>query len=400
MEIGIQNQVKNNRGQIGVITSIVEGKIIVSFSGKEMKFQEDAFLKGYLSYVDSSSQKEVEEEKAALQMKEAEHAQAVKEAESAAIERAKRMAQQAKEAANKKLNVGEDVSNEHNVILLRKQPAWSDLGSDAYQRQCNCLDDYRVIDIEKGYVDKEDGGKVKGKINLYDLGPVETEDGQVCANLGFYWELSKVFRCHSDGGVPNKEYFAYRQKMLKKSLKAQNNTKHPWSTLKYEVRGEVKKYKDEECLYHAYYDKQTKTWKALQENEARRVILLENYVRLVSKNEAYLKLKEEVEQGKKLALIAPNAFNFYSEAARKIYWNSCLNKYKGSTSMYVPTYERLKEINSVKDLLELNLPFSHVAILKAMLDGDLAYDEASGKVLDRLSAKEVEDAPEKKEKRQ
>lgn len=396
MEIGNRSQVKNNRGEVGVITSIADGKIVVSFSGREMKFQEDAFLKGYLSYVDPSSQKEVEEEKKARQMEEAKHVQAVKKAEAVAASLAKLKERQAKEKADKRLNSVKDVSNEHNVILLRRQPAWSDLGSDSYKRQCNCLGEYRAIDIEKGYVDKEDGNKIKGKINLYELGPVETEDGRVCANLGLYWELSKVFRCHSDGGTPNNDYFAYREKVLKKSVKTQNNLKRPWSTLEYEVRGETRKYKDEECLYHAYYDKKAKTWKALQESEARKVILLENYVRLVSKSEAYLKLKEEVEQGAKLALIAPNVFNFYSEAARKTYWNSCLNKYKDSACVYVPSYERLEGIGSVKDLLELNLPCSHIAILKAMLDGDLAYDEAHDEVIDKLPSKEIPSEPKKK----
>ena len=390
MEIGIQNQVKNKLGQIGVITSIAEGKIIASFSGREMRFKEDAFLEGFLAYVDSSSQKEVEEEKKALQKKEAEHAKAVKEADAAAIKLAELREKQAKEEASKRLNQGKDVSEEHNVILLRKQPAWSGFDSDSYQRQCNCLSDFHLFDVEKGFKCKEDSSKDLKGIDLYSLGPVETEDGKACASLGLYWELSKVFPCHSDSGAPNKDYFAYREKMLKKSIKTQSNIKHPWTALKYEVRGEKQKYKDEQCLYHAYFDKKTKTWKALQESEARRVILLENYVRLVSKTKTYLKLKEEVEQGGKLALVGPNVFNFYSEKARKTYWNSCLNKYKDSSCVYVPSYEKLKAITSVKDMLEFNLPCSHVAILKAMLDGGLVYDEPSGKVLDKFPPKAAE----------
>ncbi len=403
MQIEIQKEVKNNLGQIGLITSAASGRIVVSFSGKEMKFKEDAFLKGYLTYVDASAQEAVEEEKKTLQIKEARHEQAVMEAQKAALEFAQLKERRDKEEAAKALLQGEDTSKEHSVILLRKQPAWSKFDSDEYKRQCNCLADCFVVDVEKGFPGPKDQTKLIDGIDLYTLGPVESEEGLTCASLGLYWELSKVFPCHSDSGLPNKDYLAYRAKMLKKSVRGQSAIKRPWLALKYEVRGEERKYKDEQCLYHAYYDKQSNTWKALQESEARRVILLENYVRLVAKSDLYLKLKEEVGQGRKVALVASNVFNFYSEKARRTYYSSCLNKYKNSPYAFLPSYEDFKRISSVKDLLEFPLPFSHVAILKAMLDGDLAYDEANGKIIDKaeiIYPKEVVVVPKKKGKSQ
>ncbi len=402
MEIRINAEVKNNLGQVGRITSFEDGRITVSFSDREMKFKEDAFLEGYLFFVDSRLQEEVEEEKLALQKKKDSHLKAVNEANAFALELAKIKEKKALEEENKKLSQVQDVSSEHNVILLRKQPAWSSPDSWDYQKQCKCLGDYHFFDVEKGEPSLKQGGEGLAGISLFSLGPVKTEDGFDCANLGLYWELSKVFPCHSLEGSPNQDYLAYRTKFLKKSIKTQSKIKRPWLPLSYETRGEVKKYKDEQCLYHAYYDSETKTWKALQESEARKKILLPNYLRLVSSHPTFLKLKEEVEKGGKLALVAPDVFNFYSEGARKTFYSSCLNKYKGSISMFVPSYGEFQKISSVRDLLNFPLPFSHACILKAMLDGELSFDEGEGKVVDHagiLTPKAPRLENEKKNKR-
>ncbi len=132
--------------------------------------------------------------------------------------------------------------------------------------------------------------------------------------------------------------------------------------------------------YYAYYNKKTKKWETLTEIEAKKKILIPLYVKLLSENPIYQALLSSTKKGEKIALIGNNVFNYYSEKAKKDYCRHCRYVRTIYPDFYLPSLKEIKKVNCLKDFVNLPSPLGSAAILKAMLDGELGYEE--GKIKD------------------
>ena len=382
MEIVKDLLVKNKDGEIGRVSSLEEDRFTVSFREREAKYQKDAFVKGYLTCLDERLQQEVEEEKKANEIEGQRHLEMVKKADEASVELClDKMAEQFMKRDEEFADAEHDESDREKVILLTEQPEEAFYESDGlfgYKRQCAYLDRFNLLWVEGIVTGLRTGTYESERIDYFHLGPIEDEaSGFSCPSLGVYWELSKVFPCHSESGVPNAEYFAYRERFLKEKTDVKEKMERPWESLTYEEGGEQKKYKAGQALYYAYYDNEGKSWKSLMEADARKKILIPLYVKLMSKNPVYLGIVDDMkgDGSHGFALVGKDIFNYHSRQGKIAFYDSYAAEHKDDPYVYVPPIEDVLEIRDFKGLVNSPLPLGHAAILKAMLDGELSYDE-------------------------
>ena len=358
MEIVKNLLVKNKAGEVGVITGIGSIYFTVTFPHKEMKYGYEAFGMRYLVPVKESPKKvEVafEDEEDATSVPEAyEDAELViGDGEVITVKMPVRV-----EEPDQPETLEEDPSDrsdEHSVVLLRKL-CTKVLNNCSYESHCASLSQFSSLYMERS-------------IGYRSLGPIVDEaTGLTCPNLETYWGLSKVFSAHDDGGKPSKEYFAYRERFLKQKKHTNKELKYPWET--FGLKGRVRR-----PCYYAYYDKKTKKWTTLTEIEARKKILIPLYVKLASETPVYRELAGALHDGEKIALKGMDIFNYYSEKAKKSYYNHCRYVHENHSEFDVPSLKEIKAVNSFKDFVNLPSPLGAASILKAMLDGELTYED-------------------------
>ncbi len=385
MEFKFGAKVVNKLNQEGVLLKEEEGRLVAEFSGKIMKFPSNAFQMGFLSYLDSSSQEEITAAKEEAEKKEEERLAKVKEAEEAAIEKAKSdisipsKKKTGSRSSRAVLYGGYDESSKHNVILLRHQPVMNvHFDNPFYLNQCSCLKDYLVFDVtsrclqDKAFMEKHPS--FAKDLSPFFIGPLTSSDGKECKIFELFWQCSKVFPGFDDHGVPNEDYFKWRDSYYSlSSLKDHKELRRPWAKLGYSPR---------DTLYEAYFDKETKKWLALGYIESRKKIYFREYAKLVYNSPSFLWLKSLLQEGKKIALVDFDAFNFYSDQAKEKLYESYSKKCKGGQASTRLTLTDFLNVKTMKDVVNFPLPAGHTVVLKALLDGDLEVD-STGNVIDR-----------------
>ncbi len=378
MEFKFGSKVVNKLNQQGVLLKEEEGRLVASFAGKILKFPINAFEMGFLSYLDSSSQEEVALARQEAETKEKERLARIQEAEKAAKEKAKESVaapfkRKRGSSSSKAVNLGHDESSKHNVILLRHHPMGVLFDNPFYLNQCSCLEDYIVLDVtsrclrNKTFL-KEHPSFVKDLSPFY-IGPVTSSDGKTCQIFELFWQCSKVFPSFDDHGAPNEKYFQWRDRYYSLAeLKDHNELRRPWAKLGY---------KASDTLYEAYYDKDQKKWVKLNYIEARKKIYFREYAKLVYNSPSFLWIKSLLKEGKKVALVDFDAFNFYSDQAKERLYES----YRKKSPFPSLTLNDFLEVKTMKDVVNFALPAGHAVVLKALLDGDIEVDW-SGEVVD------------------
>lgn len=380
MEFKFGSKVVNKLKEEGVLVKEEEGRLIADFSGKIMKFPLNAFEMGFLSYLDSSSQSEILLAKEEAEKKEQERLKKIQEADEAAKEKAQSTPSSPVKKSGrgksspKVVYSGHDESSKHNVILLKHHSMNVYFDNPYYLNQCSCLQDCIVLDVtsrcERNKAFMAEHPNFVKDISPFFIGPVTSSDGKTCQIFELFWQCSKVFPGFDDHGVPNKKYFEWRDHYysLTTDSISRDELRRPWARLGFNGT---------DTLYEAYYDKDKGKWVGLSYIESRKKIYFREYAKLVYNSASFKWIKSLLDEGKKVALVDFDAFNFYSDQAKEKLYES----YKKKNPYGRLTLTDFLSVKTMKDVVNFALPAGHGVVLKALLDGDLEVD-SSGNVID------------------
>ena len=383
MDIIVNARVVNKAGEKGKIIRNDGQRLLVEFPfGRTVKYAEDAFAKGFLSYEDDSLQQEVELEKKRLEEEKQKSLEAVKEADSLAKERlAKLKEEKEKEAKEKKEKEKKEAMSDDGptprVILLRRRLAHAKQGAN--------LKRYVTIDVDSKKMKSKKGAQVvaydfHNDFSPLCIGPVTMGDGLVAPNMELAWQCSKVFPCHACSGVPNNDYLEWRKSCYENPPTSEADMRTPWKDLGYERRGTHVNYKDHEVCFYAFYDSREKRWKGLTIAELRRKFL-QAYVQVVSRTSSYAYLKKLLKEGKNIALMGDDVFNYASPVGRSCAYEYYVSRQTEKKLAIVYDKKMFEEAKTLAKLFALPLPLGHAAIIKAMLIGALSLDK-NGNLID------------------
>jgi len=261
-----------------------------------------------------------------------------------------------------------------NIILLKHHPMNVKFTNPFYVKQVeDKLEDYLIIDVtsrigrnkeflkEHPNFDKE--------LSPFFIGPVVTSDGLTSFVFEHFWQCSKVYPCHYKNNKLTPEFFEWRKKWFEKSAVTDKNaTRHPNIELGYGAG---------DCLFSVIYE--DGKYKHLNYVEARKKLYYPEYAKQVYQSNAFKWLKSLVSEGKKIALVDFDAYNYYSENSMKARYLSLKKKYPTTTL----TEADFTNVKNMKDVINFSpLACGHAFVLKAMLEGDIEVKD--GKVIDHI----------------
>ncbi len=265
-----------------------------------------------------------------------------------------------------------------NVVLLRhnRSNRVIKLTGPSYTNQVDDnLDDYIVVDVtsrvvrQKEFI-KEHPTFVK-EVSPFYVGPLVSSDGVKCNIFEILWQCGKVYPCHDDNGKPNEAFFKWRNEFYAKEKCSKDLMRHACKDLGYEHK---------DCRYFAYYNNDTKEWEALDYITAGKKVYIPEYAKLVYNTDAIKWLKSLVDGGKKVALVDFDAFNYYSDKAKKNYYKAYAKKCKDEGRQPAISKDDFMNISTMKDIINLPLATGHAFVIKAILDGSITV--VNGKVID------------------
>ena len=240
------------------------------------------------------------------------------------------------------------------------------------------LKDYIVIDVTSRVLrDKEFMRKHPSfhrDISPFYIGPVISSDGLTAHVFEHFWQASKVFPCHVDEhGNIKEEYWTWRKEWFDKE-RVINKTlsRRPHTLLGYQ---------DNDCLFSVYYN--NGVWERLSYVEARKKIYIVEYAKYVVKTESFKWLKKLYDEGKKIALVDFDGYNFYYGNAKAKLFNAYLNKCHKNGVTPTNTLQDFLNLKTIKDVIDCGFtPAGHCFIIKMLLEGSL---EVNGdRVIDHI----------------
>ena len=263
------------------------------------------------------------------------------------------------------------------VVVLKHHPMDLKFTNTYYTSQVEDeLSDYEVVDVtsrvrkNKALLSK--CPSLYKDVSPFYLGELKTPDGLLAHVFEHFWQASKVFPCHVDEhGNIKEDYWKWREQWFsKEKVTNKSASRRPHSLLGY---------KDEDCLFSVLYN--NGTWERLSYVDARKRIYIPEYAKLVVETASYKWLKKLYDEGKKIALVDFDGYNYYYDQAKeKLY-----NQYIGRC-----TKKGINPKASLKDFLNLNTmneviscgftPAGHAFIIKMLLEGDLEVKD--GQVID------------------
>ena len=241
------------------------------------------------------------------------------------------------------------------------------------------LKDYVVIDVTSRVLrDKEfmlEHPHFHQDVSPFYLGPLTSSDGLKCRIFEHFWQASKVFPCHLTCGELNPEFFAWRKKWYDmERVKNKTESRRPHSVLGY---------KDSDCLFSIYYE--NGEYQRLTYVEARKKMYVPEYAKLVVKTEGYKWIKSLYDEGKKIALVDFDGYNYYYDVAKEKLYNSYVNKCKHPTV----SKEEYLALDNMKKVIDCGFtPAGHSFIIKMLLEGDI--EVVDDKVIDHIHALDIE----------
>ena len=259
-----------------------------------------------------------------------------------------------------------------NVVIVKHHPRRITLSNPFYTNQCPDLSERIVINLTSRNPDRS----FSRQVSPFFVGPVTGPDGASADSLEVFWQVGKVFPHHDDGGKPSESYFEYRNEMYGKRLGEipKPVMRHPYREFGYEA---------DDMSYWAYWDKEKGEYTRLSYLEARKKVYVPEYARLVAGSQALARLRELLSQGKKIALLDFDGFNYYCEEAMRIRYRAYVlkcKKEKRPVAVGEKDFTDIKDMRSAVDFAYT--PVGHAFVVKALLQGDI--EVVDGKVIDHI----------------
>lgn len=259
-----------------------------------------------------------------------------------------------------------------NVVIVKHHPRPITLANSFYTNQCPDIEERIVINLTSRNPDRN----FAEQVSPFFVGPVTGPDGAAAPNLEVFWQIGKVFPHHDDGGQPNSDYFNYRDEMYSKAQGEipKSEMRHPYHKFGYEA---------DDVLYWAHWNAEKGEYERLSYIEGRKKVYIPEYAKLVADSDALKWLKKLLDEGKKIALLDFDGFNYYEEEAMKIRYRAYVNKCRKEKRPIVCSEKDFTDIKDMKSAVNFaHTPVGHAFIVKALLQGDL--EVVDGKVIDHL----------------
>lgn len=257
-----------------------------------------------------------------------------------------------------------------NVVILKHHPRRITYANPFYTNQCPDLDERIIIDVTSRNPDSS----LTHQLSPFFVGPIEGPDGIGAYNLETFWQVGKVFPHHDSGGTPNRAYFDYRNEMYNKQPEelSKPEMRHPYRAFGYEA---------DDMLYWPLWNKERGVYEPLSYLEARKKVYVPEYAKLVTGCKALKWMESLLEEGKKIALLDFDGFNYYHDEAMKIRYRAYVAKCKKSKTPITLTESDFTGIDTMAKAINFpHMPVGHAFVIKALLQGDL--EVVDGKVID------------------
>ena len=259
-----------------------------------------------------------------------------------------------------------------NVVIIKHHPRPINLTNSFYTTQCPDLAERVVINLTSRNPDSN----FSRQVSPFFVGPVTGPDGASSDSLEVFWQVGKVFPHHDDNGQPSSAYFEYRNDMYSKNQGEipKPIMRHPYHEFGYEA---------DDMLYWAYWNSEKGEYERLSYLDARKKVYVPEYAKLVAGSGAVKWMKSLVDQGKKIALLDFDGFNYYCEEAMKIRYRAYVLKCKKEKRPILKSEKDFTDIKDMKSAIGFSdTPVGHAFVVKALLQGDLQV--VNGEVLDPL----------------
>ncbi len=259
-----------------------------------------------------------------------------------------------------------------NVVIVKHHPRPITFSNPFYTNQCPDLADRIVINLTSRNPDRS----FAEQVSPFYVGPVTGPDGASADSLEVFWQVGKVFPHHDTAGQPNTAYFNYRNKMYsaKPGEIPKPIMRHPYRQFGYEA---------DDVLYWAYWNAENGEYERLSYLQARKKVYVPEYAKLVADSDALKWLKCLLDEGKKIALLDFDGFNYYNEEAMKIRYRAYVNMCRKEKRPIVCNEKDFTDIKDMKSAVNFAYtPVGHAFVVKALLQGDL--EVVGGKVIDHL----------------
>ena len=188
--------------------------------------------------------------------------------------------------------------------------------------------------------------------------------------------MAKVFEHHDEDGQPNAAYFEYRDGMYGKK---QGEIPKPVMRHPYHEFG----YTADDMLYWAYWNSEKGEYERLSYLEGRKKVYVPEYAKLVADSDALRWMKSLLDQGKKIALLDFDGFNYYCEEAMRIRYRAYVAKCKKEKRPILKSEKDFTDIKDMKSAVDFAYtPVGHAFVVKALLQGDI--EVVNGEVIDHI----------------
>lgn len=257
-----------------------------------------------------------------------------------------------------------------NVVIVKHHPRPLKLSNPFYTNQCPDIEERVVINLTSRNPDRS----FSKQVSPFYVGPVKGSDGAGADNLEVFWQCGKVFPHHDDAGKPTSDFFSYREKMYG----APNGSipkpvmRHPYREFGYEA---------DDMLYWPYWNEEKGEYEPLSYLEARKKVYVPEYAKLVADTPALKYMKKLLDEGKKIALLDFDGFNYYCDEAMKIRYRAYVLKCRKNKVHPTLSEKDFTDIKDMKSAINFaHTPVGHAFVVKALLQDD--FRVVDGKVLD------------------
>jgi hypothetical protein len=150
--------------------------------------------------------------------------------------------------------------------------------------------------------------------------------------------------------------------------------RHPYNEFGYEA---------DDMLYWAFWNAEKGEYERLSYLEGRKRVYVPEYAKLVANSDALKWMKSLLDQGKKIALLDFDGFNYYCEDAMKIRYRAYVLKCKKEKRPIIMSEKNFTDIKDMKSAVDFAYtPVGHAFVIKALLQGDL--EVVDGQVIDHI----------------
>lgn len=211
------------------------------------------------------------------------------------------------------------------IICIKKRKS--------YDSQCSNIKKYSILDVTSNHKSQ----KVAHDLSPLWLGPIRTPDGEICERFENLWQYTKVYKefIGTDGN-PTDKYFKWRTLAF---LDKEKGTRYTF-----------KKGRKPEYAYWMINGE----WHKLNYLDARKIIYIPEYAKLVANTDTFFFLKEYYDNGGNIALLDYDAYNNY-HSDYKMNMVDVYNSYKKA---------------------------GHAFVIKMLLEGDI--EVVNGQVIDHI----------------